>query len=104
MIYLYGYNQLCLKDFKYKKNKNDNKKKINEIKISKHKKKECIPKSYKCSGFCKGYDPSNLFSGKNYYCSENSSPQYIEFEFDNEYFFNEFEIVFFQTMIVDQKI
>ena len=80
---------------------------INQLKqktkiISKFKKgdnnkieKEITPKKIKHSGiYDDWYHPKNLFIEKSYYCSKKGTKQYIEFEFDDEYYFLKFEIIF----------
>jgi len=104
IIYLYENNQLCIAEYKYKKNNYiiyDKNKKIKNITIKKN--ANIIPKINDCSEvYSQNYDASNLFSNDEddddiinyYYCSKYPSNQYIIFEFIEEYFLGSFEMIY----------
>ena len=99
-IYLFENNQLCFTDYIYKKNKikNEDKENIKSINIIKN--GVITPKIDSFSDvYSDDYEPSKLFIEEGdylgyYYCSKDSSSQYIIFDYINEYFFKSFKMTF----------
>ena len=102
-IYLYDNSQLCLVDYHFNENMNDNnvsKGKIMKIFLSKNNNYEIVPPaSFYSSIYENKYDPSKLFSEESYFCTKTNVDQYILFYFKEEYYFTGFKMKFLDNYI-----
>jgi len=97
LVHLYDNNQLCIIDYIYDENIEDNNinnENIMKINLSKDAEKVIIFIFNFSSCYDNKYHPEKLFTKESYYCSKSNSNEFITFNYKEEYYFNRFKMNF----------